>query len=66
MENIQESVDAIGGIQFFTVVYLNMVYYEISFDECNHKLCKTVLLLVKYQYRGIPMIVSITPDSFHK
>ena len=53
MSNIQDSLDAMGGLQFSAVIDLNMVYYTMMLYENVQNLYTIVLTWRKYRYRFI-------------
>ena len=64
MENIQESLDAIGIFQFY--IKLNMGNYDIMLDEYSQKLCMIFLPWVKYKYWILNMGNYIDLDVFQE
>jgi hypothetical protein len=66
ISKIAQMLQELEKIAYATSLDLNIGYYTIKLDADAQKLCTIVTPFGKYQYLGLPMGVSCSPDIFQE
>jgi hypothetical protein len=62
LPKISDLLSKLSGFKYAMAIDLSTGYYHIPLDLEAQKLCTTILLWGKYQYKRLPMGVKTSPD----
>jgi hypothetical protein len=66
LPKISDILRKLGAFKYVMAIDLGMGHYHIPLDLEAHKLCTTIFLWGKYQYKRLPMGVKTSPYIFQR